>query len=152
MEHCKASAQSSKEDGPPNEPAPTCCQAILPLQRRTHSGGWHCHDRTQNNHSQSLHKVYIDIVHKKHPSAEATKRRARNIILWPTMTKDISEALLSCAACNSTKSHQQKEPPQLHHVPDLPWSTVTTDIFKWRGKHYQMVVDSYSGWYDRPPP
>ena len=96
---------------------------------------------------QSLYKVYINRMHKGHPGAEATKRRARNIIFWPTMTKDISEELLSCAACNSTKSHQQKESLQLHHVPDLPWSTVATDILKWRGKHYQVVVDSYSGWF-----
>lgn len=97
---------------------------------------------------QSLHKEYINIVHKGHPGAEATKRRARSIIFWPTMSNDITEELLSCAACNSTKPHQQKEPLQLHPVPDLPWSTVATDIFDWHGKHYQVLVDSYSGWFE----
>ena len=50
--------------------------------------------------------------------------------------------------CNSTRSHQQKEPLQLHPVPDLPWSTVATDIFEWHGKRYQVLVDSYSGWFE----
>lgn len=96
----------------------------------------------------SLQREYINIVHKGHPGIEATKRRARNIIFWPAMSHDITEVLLSCATCNSTKCHQQKEPLHLHPVPDLPWSTVATDIFEWRGKHYQVLVDSYSGWFE----
>ena len=97
---------------------------------------------------QSLHKEYINIVHKGHPGIEATKRRARSVIFWPTMSNDINGELLSCAVCNSTKSHQRKEPLQLHPVPDLPWSTVAADILDWHGKHYQVLVDSYSGWFE----
>ena len=74
---------------------------------------------------QSLHKEYINIVHKGHPGIEATKRRARSVIFWPTMPNDINGELLSCAVCNSTKSHQRKEPLQLRPV---PWSTVAADI------------------------
>nr|XP_061787661.1 uncharacterized protein K02A2.6-like [Nerophis lumbriciformis] len=97
---------------------------------------------------RSLQKEYIKIVHKGHPGIEATKRRARGIIFWPSMSRDITEELLSCTVCNSTKPHQQKEPLHLHPVPDLPWSTVATDIFEWRGQHYQVLVDSYSGWFE----
>lgn len=96
----------------------------------------------------SLRKEYTTIMHRGHPGVEATKRRARGIIFWPAMSKDISEELLTCSVCNSTKSHQQKEPLQLHPVPDLPWSTVATDMFEWHGKHYQVLVDSYSGWFE----
>ncbi|KAK5868037.1 hypothetical protein PBY51_012484 [Eleginops maclovinus] len=64
------------------------------------------------------------------------------------MSRDITEELLSCAVCNSTRSHQQKEPLQLHPVPDLPWSTLATDIFEWHGKRYLVLVDSYSGWFE----
>ena len=97
---------------------------------------------------QSLHREYINIVHKGHPGIEATKHRARGVIFWPAMSKNITEELLSCAVCNSTKSHQRKEPLQLHPVPDLPWSTVSADILDWHGKHYQVLVDSYSGWFE----
>ena len=92
---------------------------------------------------QSLHKEYINIVHKGHPGIEATKRRARSVIFWPTMSNDINGELRSCAVCNSTKSHQRKEPLQLYPVPDLPWS-----ILDWHCKHYQVLVDSYSGWFE----
>ncbi|KAL7890392.1 hypothetical protein AOLI_G00026500 [Acnodon oligacanthus] len=97
---------------------------------------------------QSLHKEYINIVHKGHPGIEATKRRARSIVFWPNISTNITEELFSCAVCNSSKSHQQKEPFQLHTIPDLPWSMVAKDILEWHGKHYQVLVDSYSGWFE----
>lgn len=97
---------------------------------------------------QSLHKSYISIVHKGHPGVEATKQCARAIFYWPTLSNDITREILSCAVCNSTKPHQQKEPLHLHPIPDLPWSVVAADIFNWHGKHYQVLVDSYSGWFE----
>lgn len=41
-----------------------------------------------------------------------------------------------------------KEPLKLHPFPDLPWSTVATDIFDWNGQHYLVLVNSYSGWFE----
>lgn len=83
---------------------------------------------------------------RRHPGVQATKQRARGIVFWPTMTDDIEKEIQLCAVCNSTKSHQQKEPLKLDPVPDLPWSTVATDIFDWHNKQYLVLVDSYSGW------
>ncbi|XP_039878491.1 uncharacterized protein K02A2.6-like [Simochromis diagramma] len=64
------------------------------------------------------------------------------------MSRDIEQTVTSCSVCNSTKPHQQKEPLHLHEVPELPWSTVATDIFEWHCQHYLVVVDSYSGWFE----
>lgn len=69
-------------------------------------------------------------------------------MFWPSLTKHIENKVLSCSICNSLKPHQQKEPLPLHHIPDLPWSTVATDIFEWSGQHYLVLVDSYSGWFE----
>lgn len=96
--------------------------------------------------AETLHLEYMQIVHRGHPGSESTKQCARGIFFWPTMTKDIDAYVTSCATCNSTKPHQQKEPLQLHTVPSLPWSTVAADIFEWNGHHYMVLVDSYSGW------
>ncbi|CAI5648726.1 unnamed protein product [Oreochromis niloticus] len=97
---------------------------------------------------KSLQKDYIAILHRGHPGTEATKRRARGIVFWPTMTEDIEQETAACPVCNSTRPHQRKEPLKLHPVPDLPWSTVATDIFEWNGQHHLVVVDSYSGWFE----
>ena len=92
---------------------------------------------------QSLRRENINIVHKGHQGIEATKRSARGVIFWSTMSKNITEELLSCAVCN-----QRKEPLKVNPVPDLPWSTVAADILDWHGKQYQVLVDSYSGWFE----
>lgn len=94
---------------------------------------------------RSLQREYIGIDHRGHPCVDATKHRARGIMFWPTMMADITVELLSCSGCNSTKPHQQKEPQKPYPVPDLPWSTVATDIFEWHGQNYLVLVDSYLG-------
>ena len=93
----------------------------------------------------SLRRCYIEQLHKGHPGIKATKRRARDVVFWPKMTKDIERALSSCVPCNSTKPHQTKEPTKSHPTPELLWTQVSADIFKTNGMNYLMMVDAYSG-------
>ncbi|CAB4039171.1 Hypothetical predicted protein [Paramuricea clavata] len=79
---------------------------------------------------ESLRRVYIEQLHRGHPGVEATKRRARDVVYWPTMTKDIEYVISSCKPCNSTKPHQTKEPMKSHPTPKLPWTQVSADIFE----------------------
>ena len=97
---------------------------------------------------ESLHTTYARLLHNGHPGAEATKRRARDIVYWTTMNIDIDNLVSSCTVCNSTKPHQQKEPMKSHPIPDLPWQIVGVDLFEWNGLHYMAIADSYSGWFD----
>ncbi len=97
---------------------------------------------------ESLHKPYAAIMHRGHIGVDATKRRAREIVYWPSMNCDITEHVNACATCNSLKYHQQKEPLNLHEIPDLPWQIVATDLFEWNNLHYIVIVDSYSGWFE----
>ena len=97
---------------------------------------------------ESLRRSYIVQFHKGHPGIEATKRRARDVVFWPTMTKDIERALSSCVSCNSTKPHQTKEPVKSHPTPELPWTQVSADIFEWNDMKYLVIVYAYSGWFE----
>lgn len=97
---------------------------------------------------ESLHKSYAQIMHRGHIGAEATKRRAREIVYWPSMNSDITDHVNACMVCNSLKYHQQKEPLKLHEIPELPWQIVATDLFEWNNLHYIIIVDSYSGWFE----
>lgn len=81
-------------------------------------------------------------------TTRSTRCRARSTVFWSSMNKDIAEELLSRSVCNSTRPPQQKEPLQPHPFPALPWSTVATDMFEWHGQQYQVLVDSYSVWYE----
>ncbi|XP_033110925.1 uncharacterized protein K02A2.6-like [Anneissia japonica] len=96
----------------------------------------------------SLQSSYTQILHKGHPGIEATKIRAREIVYWRSMCDDINKFVSSCQVCNALKAHQAKEPLLLHNNPDLPWTIVATDIFEWNNKHFLVLVDSYSGWFE----
>ena len=97
---------------------------------------------------ESLRRSYIEQLHKGHPGIEATKKRARDVVFWPTMTKDIERALSSCVPCNSTEPHQMKKPMKSHPTPELPWTQVSADIFEWNDMKYLVIVDAYSGWFE----
>ncbi|KAL0187225.1 hypothetical protein M9458_018895, partial [Cirrhinus mrigala] len=55
----------------------------------------------------SLQSEYLQILHKGHAGAEATKHRACNAVFWLTMTQDIDNFVQSCSICNALKPHQQ---------------------------------------------
>ena len=96
----------------------------------------------------ALQKFYAGQLHQGHPGIEATKRRARETMYWPSMYSDIEREVSRCAACNALTAHHTKEPMQLHDIPELPWSFTAADIFEWCGKMHLVLVDSYSGWFE----
>lgn len=96
----------------------------------------------------SLQRYYVQQLHQGHPGLEATRRRARETMFWPTIYSDIEKEVSKCGPCNALKPHQPKEPLQSHVVPDLPWSLTAADIFEWEGKEHLVLVDSYSGWFE----
>ena len=56
-----------------------------------------------------------------------------------------------CDPCNATKPQNQKEPMILLPIPDRPWQILSTCIFEWNNQVYQVLVDSYSGWFEIDP-
>ena len=96
----------------------------------------------------SLQQDYAQQVHRGHIGLEATKRRAKDIMFWPTMNRDIEKLVEQCGICNSLKHHQQREPLMPYPVPNRPWAIVGTDLFEWRSHTYLITVDSYSGWFE----
>ena len=97
---------------------------------------------------KSLQSTYIAILHKGHMGADRTRQLASDVVYWQKMRQDIESAVSQCYACNSCKSHLQKQPFINHPIPDLPWATVGADIFDWNNHQYLVMVDSYSGWFE----
>ena len=69
---------------------------------------------------QALQPSHTHSLHEGHTSTEATKRRARDIVYWPNMYKDIECLVSSCRVCNSMKAHLPQEPLQSYSVPTTP--------------------------------
>jgi hypothetical protein len=96
----------------------------------------------------SMINTILNSVHSGHRGAEACKRRAREAVYWPTMTKDIQDHVEKCKPCNEAKPQHQKEPLLLQSPPTRPWQHIATDLFELDKQIYLLTADAYSGWFE----
>nr|XP_039271033.1 uncharacterized protein K02A2.6-like [Styela clava] len=83
-------------------------------------------------------------VHIAHFGIEKSKSRARDSVFWPNIKADIVDYISKCKTCLKHRRSNQKEPLISHEIPNIPWSTVASDIFYYKGKDYLLVVDYFS--------
>ena len=83
--------------------------------------------------------------------ADSTTKLARDYFYWPKISEDIHNFVDKCDPCNATKPQNKKEPMILLPIPDRPWQILSTDVFEWNNQVYQVLVDSYSGWFEIDP-
>ena len=100
---------------------------------------------------ESLRAEILEILHKSHSGIVRTKQRARDMIYWPGLNKQIEDITSKCAACLESRSKQQKEPLTPHPVPSLPWNKVGTDLFEYEGRNYLVLVDYFSNFIEVVP-
>ncbi|CAB4015900.1 Hypothetical predicted protein [Paramuricea clavata] len=59
----------------------------------------------------------LNLIHESHLGIEKCKARARAILFWPGMSKDIYEKVSKCATCATYRRRNQKEPMIAHQIP-----------------------------------
>ena len=74
------------------------------------------------------------------------RRRARDVLYWPSMNHDIQQMVERCEQCLLNSNHQQAEPLHPHPVPVRAWQRVAADIGTLRGKDLLIIADYYSGY------
>jgi hypothetical protein len=103
------------------------------------------------------HKVVIPVsmrremkekVHAGHLGINACIRRAKDMIFWPGMSKDVRQFVESCDVCASLADKQSPEPLIMHQVPNRPWEKVGTDLFSIEGRNYLLTVDYFSNLFE----
>jgi hypothetical protein len=67
-------------------------------------------------------------LHSAHLGTEKNKQRARMIVYWPGIGKDIETFIRRCDACTHTMSNNQKEPMIPMPIPSLPWQHVGCNL------------------------
>ena len=97
---------------------------------------------------QSLRQELLQVLHKSHTGIVKTKQRAREMIYWPGLNKQIEEMSSKCEICLENRPQQQKEPMTIHPLPALPWNKVGTDLFEFQGVNYLLMVDYYSNFIE----
>ena len=79
----------------------------------------------------SLHEKTIETLHTSHMGVSKTIERARTVLFWPNMQKNIEVHLASCHPCAEHKIKQKPKPL----LPMVSWHSLTLDNFEYRGTH-----------------
>ena len=95
-----------------------------------------------------LREDMLKAVHQPHLGEETSKRRAREVLFWPEIDKEIEQMVKAYSTCNQNKKRQQRETLKPHPTPSRPWQRVGVDIFTFHKRNYQVTVDFYSGWFE----
>ena len=82
-------------------------------------------------------------VHSSHQGIEACIRRAKDVVFWPAMSKDIQEAVEKCEICAEFQNNNSKQPMQSQAIPGRPWSRVSSDLFTLNSRDYIKGGISY---------
>lgn len=97
---------------------------------------------------RKLRPEMLRLLHASHGGIEKTKHRAREVLYWPGLDRDIEEAVQQCKVCKLFQHQQPREPLQCYPIPTGPWQNVAMDLFQHQGKHYLILVDYYSFFYE----
>lgn len=91
-------------------------------------------------------------LHASHLGIEATLRKARDSLYWPSLHHDITNMCQSCQSCQQYQAKNCKEPMQSQPVPTKRWQVCATDLFAAPdGTEYVVVVDSLTKFWEFEP-
>lgn len=94
----------------------------------------------------SMRKQMLKLVHEGHLGMEKCKRRAREVLYWPGMHRDIVTLVQNCEVCQRHRHQQPKEPMKPHDKPMEPWGKVGMDLFQLKDKDYLLLMDYHSNY------
>ena len=97
---------------------------------------------------QALPKDILAQIHEGHLGIDRNKLRARDLVFWPGMTKQIEDIVTNCSTCQELRSGNPREPMLLHEISQYPWQIVVTDLSLWNDVNYVVVVDYYSRYWE----
>ena len=96
----------------------------------------------------SLRSRILQNLHAAHQGTSMMEQRARAIVYWPGMSRDIRDTRERCADCNRNAPTQAATPPLPTTPPSTPFEAVFADFFTYGGRHYLVVGDRLSGWVE----
>ncbi len=96
----------------------------------------------------TLRQQMLALIHESHFGMEKCKQRARELMYWPGINRDIENVVSQCEICEKFRRSNTKEPLQPHAVPDRPFEKVGVDIMEFGNLNYLVVMDYYSKWIE----
>ena len=87
-------------------------------------------------------------LHLSHQGLERTRRRAMESVFWPGISADIKNTISECIKCQYHRPSLAAEPEVSDPKPSQPFQEIATDLFEYNGRHYMVIVDRFSGWWE----
>lgn len=97
---------------------------------------------------QSIRRKILATLHSAHQGVTGMEARARTIVFWPGISKDIVSFRNDCQLCNRNAPSQSHVPTAASPPPGLPFESIFADYFELCGHHYLVVGDRFSGWVE----
>ena len=95
---------------------------------------------------QKLRRTVLEALHASHLGKEKTKARARHIVFWPGIDRDVENITRSCPLCQRELPAQQKETMLRRKPATRPFEQLHMDFADHAGRKYLVAVDGFSGW------
>ncbi|XP_046407531.1 uncharacterized protein K02A2.6-like [Ischnura elegans] len=95
-----------------------------------------------------LRRYMLELLHQGHMGIEKTKARARQVLYWPNINRDIAQYVKQCSVCEKFRSANIKEPMIGHEIPEFPFEKIGMDLMNFAGKTYLVVIDYFSNWIE----
>ena len=95
-----------------------------------------------------MRKLMTSRAHAAHMGLQYTINTAREIMYWPKMHNDLTEAVRLCNICQESQPAQTKEPMMTYPLPKLPWQVTASDVFELCKSHYVVLVDTHSDYVE----
>lgn len=96
-----------------------------------------------------LRPEVLKVLHSAHQGVTAMNERAKTVVFWPGITKDIQQTRESCSSCNLVAPSNPRLPPIEPYIPKVPFESIVCDYFHYKGWYYFVAADRLSGWTEQ---
>ncbi|KAB0797405.1 hypothetical protein PPYR_08399 [Photinus pyralis] len=93
---------------------------------------------------KSMRAEIIAKLHYSHLGIEKTRLRARELVYWPNVNKEIKDVIQNCHACLAYGRSNPQEEMITKEMAVRPWQIVAADFFYLNDNQYLLLVDEYS--------
>ena len=88
------------------------------------------------------------LIYQGHLGIEKCKTRASDTFYWPGMNQEITDLVANCETYLTFRNYYQKKTLIPHEIPSSPWIKVGTEVFHLKNKHYLIIVDYHSKFFE----
>lgn len=96
----------------------------------------------------SMQNEALKLLHQAHLGLKKTKDRAKELLFWPLMNKEIENIIQKCLTCQKFMRKNRKEEIIFHDIPNQRFMKLGMDIMEYSKSIYLVIADYFSKWLE----